>query len=765
VENVIIKFTADTEGLQPAIRQLELIGKITTEDAEKVEQLNKEQREYIASVNQSATAMGQLATEAKDVADSIRVEVLKGAATEIGNMGEEAQKGAQKVKSMKQELRELKAQIARGTLGEKEMREATKRAAELEDTIGDVSERIKGLASDTKRIDATVQAFQALAAVGTVATGVYAALGADNKELEKTLLKVQAAMAVLTGVQELATIATGNLALKTLFLDNAQKLAAVSSRVLGVTITTSMAAATMGISLLIGAIAGVVAAMSDAEDSSTRLAHVFEDNLSVMEKANDRAIENRFKGREQEILKQNMLFDREHQQLKKQLKEQKITESTYRYAIEQLNDEHRRKIAEINAKYNAREVSVQQQLELNRLKRVEVNAQNEIRYIKRAAEIKLENLRNEYKKEQISLIEFTAREKDIIEQAAFDIKKVEEKELEERKKQRKDKLGEIVKLEQAASNLKIKGKIKELDEQSSFEKAQIAAAKEFNTTQEQLMEEFYASDIENFEEYLAKKRGLQTEADERRKKQLENAEIARSIIQVGLDVFKELNQRKLDADLQAMQDRMNAELQTKDLTEAQRAQIEERYRQQEKRAKEQAFKNQKQADIITATINTALAVSRALSTPPAPNVALAAAAGIAGGAQVALIASQPMPRFAEGTEMFNTSGTGTSDSGMAWLSHGERVVPAGINADYWTALSAIHNRKVSPQLANSVIEELAYGGNGNSAGFDYDRFGRILNGKPSSKVVINLDERGFTKHVIRERGRTAYRNSKMRLEA
>jgi len=714
VDNVIIKFTADTEGLQPAIRQLELIGKITAEDAAKVEQLNKEQREYIASVNQSATAMGQLATEAKDVADSIRGEVLKEAATEIGNMGEEAQKGAQKVKSMKQELRELKAQIARGTLGEKEMREATKRAAELEDTIGDVNERIKALASDTKRIDATVQAFQALAAVGTIATGVYAALGADNKELEKTLLKVQAAMAVLTGINELATLATGNQALKTLFLDNAQKLATVSSRVLGVTITTSMAAATMGISLLVAAIAGVVAAMSDAEDSSTRLAHVFEENLSVMEKANDRAIENRFKGREQEVLKQMRLFDREHRQLKQQLDEQKITESTYRFAIEQLNDEHRRKIAEINAKYDEQ--------------------------ARRKAE-------EEAKKRQA----------------------IEDKRLAEMRRKREELMKDVTEITRdmnAKFELKPKMKLGHLiDEFSSFEDAQLKATKEFNISQEQLMQEFYASDIENFEDFLNHKRDLQKAADDERKRMMMAAETAASVIQVGLDVFKELNQRKLDADLQAMQDRMNAELQTKDLTEAQRAQIEERYRQQERRAKEQAFKNQKQADIITATINTALAVTRALSTPPAPNVALAAAAGIAGGAQVALIASQPMPRFAQGTEMFKTSGTGTSDSGMAWLSHGERVVPAGINADYWTALSAIHNRKVSPQLANSVIEELAYNGNGNSAGFDYDRFGRIINGKPSSKVVINLDERGFTKHVIRERGRTAYRNSKMRLEA
>jgi hypothetical protein len=230
-------------------------------------------------------------------------------------------------------------------------------------------------------------------------------------------------------------------------------------------------------------------------------------------------------------------------------------------------------------------------------------------------------------------------------------------------------------------------------------------------------------------------------------------------------VFKELNNRKLESELSMLSQQKDATLRNTELTEAQRIKIEERYRQQEKRIKEQAFKQQKQADVIQATINTALAVSRALATPPSPNVAAAVAAGVAGGAQIALIASQPVPRFATGTEMFNTSGTGTSDSGLAWLSNGERVVPASINAEYWGALSAIHNRKVSPRLANQVIEELSHGRGEAGFSFDYDRLGRVVSGKQGSKVVINLDERGFTKHVMRENSRITYLNKKMRLNA
>ena len=92
METVIIKFVADTDGLQPAIKQLEAIGKITAEDAARIEKLNAEQKEYIQTVNQTATAFGQLSEEAKDVAATINAQVLQGVADAMAEMGEEAQK-------------------------------------------------------------------------------------------------------------------------------------------------------------------------------------------------------------------------------------------------------------------------------------------------------------------------------------------------------------------------------------------------------------------------------------------------------------------------------------------------------------------------------------------------------------------------------------------------------------------------------------------------------------------------------------------------
>src|SRR5690606_26806857 len=59
--------------------------------------------------------------------------------------------------------------------------------------------------------------------------------------------------------------------------------------------------------------------------------------------------------------------------------------------------------------------------------------------------------------------------------------------------------------------------------------------------------------------------------------------------------------------------------------------------------KTKQFKRQKAADLAQAAINTALAITKALR-----NVLLAAAAGVAGAAQAAVIATTPIPVFEKG---------------------------------------------------------------------------------------------------------------------
>lgn len=154
-------------------------------------------------------------------------------------------------------------------------------------------------------------------------------------------------------------------------------------------------------------------------------------------------------------------------------------------------------------------------------------------------------------------------------------------------------------------------------------------------------------------------------SDERRLKRLEKDEEANNQIQENLNERLQtatgLERRYLEQQLEA--NKQNAENLAK---------------QKEKIEKESA-KRRKATAIIESIINTALAVSSALATPPAPNVVAALIAGIAGAAQTAVIAAQPLAKggvVGKGDEIvqFANGGRVTSKGNIKPLSNGDNVL-------------------------------------------------------------------------------------------
>lgn len=115
-----------------------------------------------------------------------------------------------KVKSLRLQLREMREELARmelaGQSGTTAFIELSRQAGELQDQIGDTSQRIQRLASDTKGLDALIAGARGLAGAFAVVQGAAAALGSQNEALQQTIAKVQGAMAILQGIQELANV-------------------------------------------------------------------------------------------------------------------------------------------------------------------------------------------------------------------------------------------------------------------------------------------------------------------------------------------------------------------------------------------------------------------------------------------------------------------------------------------------------------------------------------------------------------------------------
>ena len=109
---------------------------------------------------------------------------------------------------IKKKLRDLKSIMAQmnldGLTGTDQFTLIAEKAGALSDAMGDASTAIKQYSNDTFKLQAGREAFQGIAAAATVATGVMGLLGTENEKVEQAILKVQSAMAIMNGVQQIA---------------------------------------------------------------------------------------------------------------------------------------------------------------------------------------------------------------------------------------------------------------------------------------------------------------------------------------------------------------------------------------------------------------------------------------------------------------------------------------------------------------------------------------------------------------------------------
>jgi hypothetical protein len=116
----------------------------------------------------------------------------------------------QGAESAKKRLREMQRALVdlavAGKESTEEFRKLEAEAGELSDTIGDVSQRVKNMGSDTKNIEAFTQAVQGVAAGFQIAQGAAALFGDENEDIQKAMLKVNATMAIANGIMQVSTL-------------------------------------------------------------------------------------------------------------------------------------------------------------------------------------------------------------------------------------------------------------------------------------------------------------------------------------------------------------------------------------------------------------------------------------------------------------------------------------------------------------------------------------------------------------------------------
>ena len=132
------------------------------------------------------------------------------ATSNIDKINEKFERITKSSAPLKRQLSDLQNLIAQMNLDKLQNTDVFIRIAEeagrVNDAIKDAAEATKRFSSDTFKLDALIQGFQGVAAVTSIATGAMALFGTENKDVQKAILKVQATLSILNGVQSVANM-------------------------------------------------------------------------------------------------------------------------------------------------------------------------------------------------------------------------------------------------------------------------------------------------------------------------------------------------------------------------------------------------------------------------------------------------------------------------------------------------------------------------------------------------------------------------------
>jgi hypothetical protein len=133
-------------------------------------------------------------------------------------------------------------------------------AGRIKDSIGDARAEVGYFASDTRRLDAVLGGVQAVAGAFGAVEGALALAGVENEDLQKTMVKLQGAIALVNGVQAIQNALQAESAVRIGITTAATKLyTLVTGGATGATLAFRTALMSIGIGVAIAGIGALIA--------------------------------------------------------------------------------------------------------------------------------------------------------------------------------------------------------------------------------------------------------------------------------------------------------------------------------------------------------------------------------------------------------------------------------------------------------------------------------------------------------------------------
>lgn len=850
---VIIQLEADASGLTPGIEALEELGKVDRSTSDQFKAANKAFQDRGKTLDQSAAQTEKFAQATKKLVESIAGGAINQATENIKKHTKEVESASADYKALndavslvKKQLSTLNpsstgfsklekelqaAELAMGNFTKaatssraqlRQYREALTQledaglegtqvfndlavaAGKLDDQVGDTQARIKALASDTFKFDAAIQAVQGLAGGFAIAQGAAALFGDESEEVQQALLKVNAAMAILQGLQQIQNVLqaqsavslAGQIALQKIAtlqttLQSAAEsrfiivrgAAAVAQRVLNTVMAANPAGAVLfAIAALATAIVAFTSDTNDAAEAQERLNKSLEFSLDLtnryVEAISDAGDVNIARleaegAAEKEIREANIKNLRD--QLDEQEKGTAKARANHERAISDYEDRRKRNadiskefIDQVNSAESLYNNEYKKSADLRRAiqiaelnntrdtnKEAEEDRKERLAKFKEAAEADKKALQK-FLRDQVAANEIAAAEAtDSFRKFEAEVQVIQarlrqtlanpdlgsnERILAEIQagqeilKIRQDLFGELNKLETNHTN-EIKKNLN----------SQVLAGAQ--SAQQRLLNEQAA----------AQARIAAAQLEEQKKEQLKQ-QIREAYFQGAVQLtntLSQITQNANQAELQSLQEKLDKGLISQ-----------KTYDQQVRILRRQQAQQEKQMALFQVLISTAAAVAKAL-----PNIPLSVLAGILGAAQIAAIASQPIPAFRKGTRNAPQGPALVGEAGpellftknrleyahkpmVVDLNRGDKVIPAFDTARImsgWNVPVPAHSYgKQSDERPIPII--------------DYGKIGQAV-GKQLKKLPINsisMDERGYSERQLKQYQLNSYVKNRYR---
>lgn len=212
--NIIIKITSETD-LTAAQQQLKALTDRAREQEQALKDLSTTEKEDAQSIKdlgifgdklnkslkENAKYYNELRNQKKaDIAETKKsIAELNKQVKAYKTLSGQSGRMVQQLRAVREELQRMEDS---GEFGTEAFINLSIAAGKLEDQIGDTQQRIRVLASDTKEIDAIMGLGDGLAGAFYVATSASELFGDDLEGLQQAFYKVQNAMAMVSGVQQ-----------------------------------------------------------------------------------------------------------------------------------------------------------------------------------------------------------------------------------------------------------------------------------------------------------------------------------------------------------------------------------------------------------------------------------------------------------------------------------------------------------------------------------------------------------------------------------